>query len=149
MTATSSPQPTIQPQVHPSITPAVIDKIRGIAIVSTLNMELLEFGPGTCKVRVPKDAAYDNVWQTYHGGMLTTVADTIAYFAIITLTGPDALITTTDLHVRFLNTCTTDVTAVARVIKLGKSLCPVQVDLYDANETLVAVSQVTYMRLNP
>ena len=144
MSTTMKPQ---SPILHPSITPDVLEKIRGISIVNTLNMDLLEFGPGSCKVRVPKDPAFDNVWKTYHGGMLTTVADTIAYFAIITLTGPDEPITTTDLHVRFLSTCTTDVTAVARVMKLGRSLCPVHIDLYDANDKLVAVSQVTYMRL--
>ena len=60
---------------------------------------------------------------------------------------PDELLTTTDMTIRFLAPCLTDVTAHATVIKLGKSLCPVAVDLFDTGGTKVAVAQVTYMRL--
>jgi acyl-coenzyme A thioesterase PaaI-like protein len=40
------------------------------------------------------------------------------------------------------------VRARARVIKRGRTLCPVAVDLFDANGTLVAIAQVNYMLLN-
>ena len=76
-----------------------------------------------------------------------TVADSIACFAIMTRTGPDEPMTTTDMNIRFLAPCFSDVTAEARVIKLGRTLCPVQVDLKDVDGKPVAVAQVTYMRL--
>lgn len=76
-----------------------------------------------------------------------TLADSAACFAIMTRTGPDEILTTTDMNIRFLAPCLTDATAVARVIKLGKTLCPVSVDVLDVAGTLVAVAQVTYMRL--
>jgi len=40
------------------------------------------------------------------------------------------------------------VTAKARVIKFGRTLCPVAVDLFDAKGQQVAVAQVNYMLLN-
>lgn len=40
-----------------------------------------------------------------------------------------------------------DVTAIGRLIKLGRTLCPVAVDLYDAAGKHVAHAIVTYMRL--
>jgi len=47
-----------------------------------------------------------------------------------TTTGPDVRLTTTDMNIRFLALGMTDATA--RVIKVGRTLCPVAVDLYDS-----------------
>ena len=52
------------------------------------------------------------------------------------------------MNIRFLAPCLTDLTVEARVIRLGRTLCPVAVDLFDANGRHVAVAQVTYMRLD-
>jgi uncharacterized protein (TIGR00369 family) len=76
-----------------------------------------------------------------------TVADSTACFAIFTETGPNVRLTTTDMNIRFLAPCFSDVTAEARVIKTGKTLCPVAIDLYDAQRTHIAVAQVTYILL--
>ncbi len=51
------------------------------------------------------------------------------------------------MNIRFLAPCLSDVTAVAKVIKLGRTLCPVSVDLFDRRGILVAVAQVNYIRL--
>ena len=42
----------------------------------------------------------------------------------------------------FLAPCLSDLTVAARVIKAGRTLCPVAVDLFDADDRLVAVAQV-------
>ena len=77
-----------------------------------------------------------------------TVADSTACFAIFTKTGPDIRLTTTDMNIRFLAPCLTDVTAKARVIKFGRTLCPVAVDLFDSEKKHVAVAQVNYILLD-
>jgi uncharacterized protein (TIGR00369 family) len=77
-----------------------------------------------------------------------TLADTAACVAVLTKTGPEAAVTTTDMNIRFLAACRTKATAKARIIKYGRSLVPVQVDIVDDAGTLVAVAQVTYMRLS-
>ncbi|MGH9490438.1 MAG: PaaI family thioesterase, partial [Terriglobales bacterium] len=61
--------------------------------------------------------------------------------------GAEAEVTTTDMNIRFLAPCRSDVTARAELIKLGRTLCPVAVQLHDAAGVLVALAQVTYMRL--
>jgi uncharacterized protein (TIGR00369 family) len=91
--------------------------------------------------------SYDGVFESFHGGLLMTLADSTACFAIFTKTGPDIRLTTTDMNIRFLAPCLTDATARAKVIKLGRSLCPVEVNVYDAENKHVAVAQVTYMLL--
>lgn len=127
---------------------ALLDRVKHIPIVETLRIRIDEFGRGWCRATVPYERRYDGIFQSFHGGLLMTVADSIACFAIMTHTGPDEPLTTTDMNIRFLAPCRTDVTAVAEVIKLGKTLCPVDVDLFDAEGVKVAVAQVTYIRLD-
>ncbi|HUL22266.1 MAG TPA: PaaI family thioesterase, partial [Thermodesulfobacteriota bacterium] len=71
-----------------------------------------------------------------------------ACFAIFTKTGPDLRLTTTDMSIRFLAPCLSDAFAKAEVIKVGRTLCPVTVNLYDSHNKQVALAQVTYMFLN-
>jgi len=125
----------------------VFKRIKNIPIVNTLGFEFLEMTSGACKARVKHDKKYDGIYKSFHGGLLMTVADSISAFAVLTIAGADADITTTDMNIRFLAACRSDVTAVAKVIKCGKTLAPVAIDLFDENGVLVAVAQVTYMIL--
>ena len=128
-------------------TRAILERVGRIPIVATLNMQFEEFGEGTCKVKIPYASCYEGVFESLHGGILMTVADSVACFAIFTLTGAEQHLTTTDMNIRFLAPCLSDLTASARVIKLGATMCPVAVDLHDAKGKLVAVAQVNYIRL--
>jgi uncharacterized protein (TIGR00369 family) len=123
-------------------------RIRHIPIVDTLEMRDLSFDDGVCSVVVSRQRRFDGVFGSFHGGILTTIADSIACFAVLTRTPVDQVLTTTDMHVRFLAPCLTDVRATARVIKQGRLLCPVAVDLHDMHGTLVAVAQITYVLLD-
>ena len=124
------------------------NRIRRIPIFETLEMRLNRMEDGYAEVSIPRRRRYDGIYESLHGGILMTLADSVAAFVILTLTGPDERITTTDMSIRFLAPCYTGVTAKARVIKLGRSMCPVAVDLYDADDIYVAVAQVNYMRFS-
>jgi uncharacterized protein (TIGR00369 family) len=133
--------------LEPETQRAIVARVKRIPITSTLGMRIDEVGVGTCKATVPYEKKYDGVFECFHGGLLMTIADSIACFAILTQTGPEQALTTTDMNIRFLAPCLTDVTAEARVIKIGRTLCPVAVDMFDANGKHVAVAQVNYIRL--
>ena len=122
--------------------------IKPIPIVDTLGIRIDEFDEGVCKATVPYVRKYDGIFRSFHGGLLMTIADSIACFAIFTQTGADQHLTTTDMSIRFLAPCQTNVVVRANVIKLGRTLCPVAVDLFDASGKKVAIAQVTYMRLD-
>jgi uncharacterized protein (TIGR00369 family) len=132
----------------PELKTALLARINKIPIVQTLELEIVRFGDGYCETRVPRKQKYDGVFESFHGGLLMTLADSTACFAILTRTGPDTRLTTTDMNIRFLAPCLTDVTAKARVIKFGRTLCPVTIDLFDAQKHLVAVAQVNYILLD-
>jgi uncharacterized protein (TIGR00369 family) len=120
-------------------------EINKIPIVDTLGIQIISLLDGYCETKVQRKLSYDGVFKSFHGGLLMTIADSTACFAIFTKTGPFVKLTTTDMNIRFLAPCLTDVTAKARVIKLGRTMCPVSVDLYDENNKHVAVAQVNYI----
>lgn len=134
--------------ISPELQAALMERINSIAITHTLNMEVLETGQGTCAVRIPRQRRYDGIYHSLHGGILTTLADSTAAYAILTLTGAEQPMATTDLSIRFLAPCMTGVTAKAKVIKQGRTMCPVDLELFDDEGALVAVAQVNYMMLN-
>ena len=133
--------------MNSTINKEVLNRIQKIPIVQTLGFEFMEMADGVCKAKVKHDKKYDGIYESFHGGLLMTVADSISAFAVLTLAGADADITTTDMNIRFLAACRSDITAIAKVIKCGKTLAPVTIDLFDENGILVAVAQVTYMIL--
>jgi uncharacterized protein (TIGR00369 family) len=94
-----------------------------------------------------RDRRFDGIMETLHGGLLMTIADTTACWVVLTHWGPRTRLATTDMNIRFLAPCNSGVTCRARVIRAGRTLCPTAVDLFDADGRLVAVAQVTYIRL--
>jgi uncharacterized protein (TIGR00369 family) len=133
--------------LDPSMAAAVKDKFKSIPISGTLGLSLEALGPGEAKMTMSHDCSYHGIYDSMHGGLLMTLADTCACVAILTMTGPDAVITTTDMNIRFLAPCLTDATAEAKIIKFGRSLVPVNVVMRDKGGREVALAQVTYMRL--
>jgi uncharacterized protein (TIGR00369 family) len=125
----------------------VMARIEAIPAYQALNLKIEELSEGTCIATSPRDPAYDGIFQCFHGGMLMAVADTIACFALLTCIDPEEAMATTDMNIRFLAPCFTEVKATATIIKLGKTLTPVEVKLTDTNDKLVALCQVTYIRL--
>lgn len=118
-----------------------------IPIFRTLGFRLEALSKGSATLVAPYDPSYDGIFQSFHGGLLMTLADTAACVAVLMSAGANAEITTTDMNIRFLAPCRSNCTAEATVIKFGKTLCPVSVTLCDMNGTQVALAQVTYMRL--
>ncbi len=125
----------------------IVERTRDIPCVRSLGLQVLEADEGYCKISAIHDRNYDGIPGTFHGGMLANVADCVAWFAIATCVGPDEPMVTTDLAVRYVNPCIGDVTASGRVIKIGRTLCPVAVEIFDAAGTLVVAANVCYMRL--
>jgi uncharacterized protein (TIGR00369 family) len=135
------------PEFLVSIENALHARLAGIPIFKTLKLGLGSASEGTAKLTMSYDSAFDGIVKSFHGGLLMTLADTAACIAVLTLAGADASITTTDMNIRFLAACRSDATAEAKVIKFGRTLCPVSVEIRNGDGALVAVSQVTYMRL--
>jgi len=134
--------------LSPKLKNDILTEINKIPIVDTLKIEIISLDDGYCETKVQRKLSYDGVFKSFHGGLLMTIADSTACFAIFTKTGPYVKLTTTDMNIRFLSPCLSDVTVKAKVIKVGRTLCPVSIDLYDADKKHIAVAQVNYILLD-
>jgi uncharacterized protein (TIGR00369 family) len=126
----------------------IMEAIAGVACIDSLGIRVLALDDGAARISGRHDRDFDGIGGTFHGGLLATIADCAAWFAIATQTGPAERMLTTDLNIHYHNPGIGDVTAEARVIKLGRTLCPVQVELFDVAGALVATSRVCYIRLS-
>lgn len=123
----------------------MLDRIEAIPAIGYFGLTVTHLEEGICHAVMPHNKDSDGIFNSYHGGLLATCADMVACLAIMTQLSPDQAMATTDLNIRYLRPCLTDVTAKAHVIRMGKTLCPAHVDLLDARGRLVAVAQAAYM----
>jgi uncharacterized protein (TIGR00369 family) len=126
---------------------SMLERINSVPITETLKMQILRLDRGECEAFIPRDTMWDGIFQTFHGGILGTIADSITCWAILTKIGSDRKVATTDFNIRFLRPCKTDVRCIAKVIKSGRTLSLAEAEIYDIDDKLVAVSQVNYISL--
>ena len=101
---------------------------------------------GELEVRLPFRDAYLRPGKTISGPVMMGLVDTTAYMLILSMIGPVALAVTTSLNINFMRRPNPEeLSARARMLKLGKQLAVVEVLLYlTASDTLVAQATVTY-----
>ena len=110
-----------------------------------LRLESLE--PDTATLALGYHEAIETVPGLVHGGAISTLVDTAATLA--SWSTPDGSVpsagTTVGMTVDFLRAARgIDLRAVARVVKRGRSLCFVDVEVADPGGELVAKGLVTY-----
>ncbi|MCB1755032.1 MAG: PaaI family thioesterase [Gammaproteobacteria bacterium] len=101
--------------------------------------------PESVTLRFTPNDAHLRPGGTVSGPSMFTLADLAAYVAILARLGPVALAVTTNLNINFLRKPGLgDLLGVCRILKLGKRLCVVNVDILDPDGTLVAHATSTY-----
>jgi uncharacterized protein (TIGR00369 family) len=127
---------------------AIEARLQGIPLAKTLGVRLARLEAGECDLVLDDRRDLDGIFDSLHGGILTTLADSAIAFAALTLIDPGERITTIELNVRFLAPCRESVVAKSRVIKAGRTLVTGEVELRGlASGTLFATCGMTYMRL--
>jgi len=114
----------------------------------TLGIHVLEAGGGRSLMGLAMTPALGTLRaEVMHGGAIASLVDAAAGVAIRSTRGADEPpwrgMATTDLGVSYLDAATSNVTAEGRVLRVGRSIAFVQVDVRDAAGTLVAVGRVT------
>jgi uncharacterized protein (TIGR00369 family) len=126
----------------------ILARIPQIPIFRSLGFRNVRLGVGAMECTVARNPEFDGIFDSFHGGLLMTAADSAAAIVCLTIWGGESRITTTDMSIRFLAPARSDVTLFAQAIKGGRTLIPVVANLWRDDGTLVAIAQVTYMRLN-
>ena len=83
-----------------------------------------------------------------HGGVIASLIDTASAFAVLTQIDTNERITTTDLTIHYLRPITSGrMTATARVVRGGRRLFVLSVDVTNETSVLVATAVTTYIKV--
>ncbi|MGA8384378.1 MAG: PaaI family thioesterase [Candidatus Cybelea sp.] len=136
------------PPLSPDFEKAIRDRMQSIPIFKSLGFSQPRVGAGWFDCTVARNKEFDGIFDSFHGGLLMTAADSAAAIVSLTVWGAQSRITTTDMSIRFLAPARSDVRLFAQAIKQGRTIIPVTSNFWRDDGVLVAVAQVTYMRLD-
>ncbi len=115
-----------------------------IPFVELLGYRVDAMDEGVATVRAPYDERFLRPGGTISGPVLMGLADYASYAAILSRIGNVPMAVTTNLNINFLKRPTPgDVTATARVIKLGKRLAVCDVFVHGDTDAASPVAHVT------
>jgi len=82
---------------------SMMNRINSVPITDTLKMQILRLDKGECEAFIPREKKWDGIYETFHGGILATIADSITCWAILTENRSQVPnVATTDFNIRFL-----------------------------------------------
>jgi uncharacterized protein (TIGR00369 family) len=91
-----------------------------------------------------------NASGVLHGGVTATLADAAVGIAITQRMGRTGAATTVEMKLNYLRPVSgRKITARARLLRMGSTLCVGRVDMFDDARELVSTALVTYMLLQP
>jgi len=118
--------------------------VTGGTYIEYNGIRLTEVGKGLARGRIEIRPELLNPNRILHGGVLGTLADTVAIFGCIYAYEVPG-VTTVSMTVTYLKPAKSGaVTATARMLSQGKSISHWQVDITDDDDRLVAVAGVSY-----
>ena len=83
-----------------------------------------------------------------HGGAVASLIDTAAAFAVVTRLESGERVTTTDLTIHYLRPITSGrITATARIVRGGRRLLVISVEVTNSQHVLVATAITGYIKL--
>ena len=124
------------------------EAFKRVPFAHLLKLELGEMkrGAATLHLEVRDDLRQNN--GVVHGGVIASLVDPAAAFAILTLLERDQTSTTVDLTIHYLRPLLSgQSTAQARVVRAGRRIMVIAVDVLDETKTLVATALTTFIRL--
>ena len=115
--------------------------------VSRLGLKLISLTDGVAEIKMPFDGSLATTGELLHGGAIAALIDTAATAAAWAgAEPPDPLRgTTVDLSLSFIAGATAeDVTALAKVVRRGRTLTFIEVEAKTDGDSVVAKALVTY-----
>ena len=83
-----------------------------------------------------------------HGGAVASLIDTASAFAVLSQIDVNERVTTTDLTIHYLRPVTTGrMTATARIVRGGRRLFVLSVDVTNEADALLATAVTTYIKI--
>jgi len=113
-----------------------------------LGLELGDIQPDEVSIHLNVRTQLKQNQGVVHGGVIASLIDTASAFVVLTHIEPEERVTTTDLTIHYLRPVTEGrMTATARIVRPGRRLFVLSVEVTDSKGTLVATAVTTYIRL--
>ena len=131
--------------------PAKLSRARAafasVPFAKFLGLELVELTNG--RVSIHLSVRDDLMNQSVvHGGAIASLIDTAAAFAVLTQIEVDEKVTTTDLTIHYLRPITSGrMTATAQIVRGGRRLFVLSVDVLSDRGVLLATAVTTYIKV--
>ncbi|HYG80315.1 MAG TPA: PaaI family thioesterase [Pyrinomonadaceae bacterium] len=136
-------------QLTPEEERRIREAFEEIPFARLLGMELGDLRRGAATLHVEAREELKRNRGILHGGVVASLADTAAAFAVLTLAEPGQASTTIDLTVHYLRPLSAGrATAHARVVRAGRRVTVISVDVFDENQALAATALTSFIRLN-
>lgn len=121
-----------------------LEKIKNLALHKYLGVKNILSTEGGAELFAVVNANTVNPAGNYHGGVLYTLCDVCAYSGLISQLSPEQDAVTHDIHVSVLRPAleSDDVTYTSSIVKLGKTLCFIDVEAQVKGKT-IATARVT------
>lgn len=132
--------------------PARVERARkAFALVpyaKLLGLELGEVSPGVASIHLEVREDLKQYQGVVHGGAVASLIDTAAAFAVLTQLEISERVTTTDLTIHYLRPANSGrLTAIARIVRSGRRLVVLSVEVTNDREILVATAVTSYIKL--
>jgi len=111
-----------------------------------IKIDQIAVGSATLSLKVRKELKQNR--GVVHGGAIASLIDSATAFAIISMLQPDESATTVDMTISYLRPVARGrMTASAKVVRAGRRIIAVSAEAYDDQQTIVATSLSTYIKL--
>jgi uncharacterized protein (TIGR00369 family) len=113
-----------------------------------LGLQLGEFRDGEASIQLEVRDELKQNQGVVHGGAIASLIDTAAAFAVLTRIEINERVTTTDLTIHYLRPVTSGrMTARARIVRGGRRLFVLSVEVTNDAKQLVATAVTTYIKI--
>jgi uncharacterized protein (TIGR00369 family) len=119
-----------------------------VAYARFLGLQLGELRDGEVKIHLEVRDELKQNQGVVHGGAIASLIDTASAFAVLTRIEVTERVTTTDLTIHYLRPVTAGrMTATARIVRGGRRLFVLSVDVTNDANQLVATAVTTYIKI--
>src|SRR5216683_2458739 len=113
-----------------------------------IGLELGEMKPGEATLHLDIRDELKQNQGVVHGGAVASLIDTAAAFAVLTHLEINERVTTTDLTIHYLRLANSGrLTALARIVRGGRRLFVLSVEVTNDQQILVATAVTSYVKL--
>jgi uncharacterized protein (TIGR00369 family) len=113
-----------------------------------IGLELGEISPGAVSIHLEVRNDLKQNQGVIHGGAVASLIDTAAAFAVLTQLDPNERVSTTDLTIHYLRPASSGrLTAVARIVRSGRRLFVLSVEVRNDQQILIATAVTSYIKI--